>query len=193
MSASENKLAEVLAKIASAPPEQIHLYSAWIGIRHLRAEVEEKAVLELLWQMTNVPRIDVNDSSSICEAHDCAHKFSHSFVRLAGGHAELGELARIRVAIEVLEAHPGLPAASALLEPLCAQRDELRAAVEAERRAHQAAHAAADEAHRLATEKALAAAEQDAEVIKSRRALAAFENPEVPLVRGRQKLEASPA
>ena len=190
MTQNEIKLQAVETQIASTKPEQVHLYSALLGIRHLRAVVEGKALAELVWQMTIVPQIDVNDSSSICEARDCANKFSFSYARESGGYKELAELAQLYAAQAVLENHPDMPAAIATLEPLCTERAQLRAQVAADAAAHAAAHAAADEAHRTATERALAAVSNDPEVVKAKRALAAFENPDVPLVRGRQPVPA---
>jgi hypothetical protein len=193
MTPNELKLAAIEAQIASAPPEKIHLYSALLGIRHLRAVVEGKALAELVWQMTIVPQIDVNDSSSICEARDCANKFSFSYARESGGYKELAELAQLDAALAVLERHPDMPAAIAILQPLCTERDRLREAIAAERAAHDAAYASACDAEREATTKALAAVETDPAVIAARKALARFEDPEVPLTRGKQSLASAAA
>ena len=193
MTQNEQKLQAVETQIASTKPEQVHLYSALLGIRHLRAVVEGKALAELVWQMTIVPQIDVNDSSSICEARDCANKFSFSFAREGGGYRELAELAQLDAALAVLERHPDMPAAIATLEPLCSERTTLRQAITAEKAAHNAAYASACDAEREATTKALAAVENDPSVIAARKALARFEDPEVPLTRGKQSLASAAA
>jgi hypothetical protein len=190
---NEIKLAAIEAQIASTKPEQVHLYSALLGIRHLREEGEAKALKELTWQMTIVPSVDVNDSSSICEARDCGNKYSFSFARESGGYRELAELAQLDAALAVLERHPDMPAAIATLEPLCTERGRLREAIAAEKAAHNAAYASACDAEREATTKALAAVENDPSVIAARKALAKFEDPEVPLTRGKQSLASAAA
>jgi hypothetical protein len=193
MTQNEQKLQAVETQIASTKPEQVHLYSALLGIRHLRAVVEGKALAELVWQMTIVPSVDVNDSSSICEARDCANKFSFSFAREGGGYRELAELAQLYAAQAVLENHPDMPAAIATLEPLCSERTTLRQAITAEKAAHNAAYASACDAEREALERAKASVETDPAVIAARKALARFEDPEVPLTRGKQSLASAAA
>jgi hypothetical protein len=105
------------------------------------------------------------------------------------GGKELDFLARFHAALHAIEAHPDMPEAKRLLDPLLAERDRLVATIAAETAAHAAAVAAAENAHRLAMDRAAAAAAADPAVAAAAAALAKLTaEPEVsvpPLVRGK--------
>jgi hypothetical protein len=182
MTTNEIKLADIENQIGNSDRRQVALFSALLGLNHMRETIEKKALTYLEWKTSN-------DMPGNCDPQTAADIYGGAWARGEG--ADLLELAKINASIALLESNTDVQAARATLEPLCAHRAELRVQVASEAAAHAAAHAAADEAHRTATERALAAVSNDPEVVKAKRALAAFENPEVPLVRGRQPVPAT--
>jgi hypothetical protein len=181
MTQNEIKLQAVETQIGNSDRRQVALFSALLGLNHMRETIEKKALTYLEWKTSN-------EMPANCDPQTAANIYGSGWARGEG--ADLLELAKIHASIALLESNPDVQAAIATLEPLCTERAQLRAQVAADAAAHAAAHAAADEAHRTATERALAAVSNDPEVVKAKRALAAFENPDVPLVRGRQPVPA---
>jgi hypothetical protein len=184
MTPNEIKLQSIENQIGNSDRRQVALFSALLGLNHMRETIEKKALTYLEWKTSN-------EMPANCDPQTAADIYGSGWARGEG--ADLLELAKIHASIALLESNPDVQIARATLEPLCAHRAELRAQVAADAAAHAAAHAAACDAERAATTKALAAVENDPSVIAARKALARFEDPEVPLTRGKQSLASAAA
>ncbi|MCX6880713.1 MAG: hypothetical protein NTW21_43940 [Verrucomicrobia bacterium] len=182
MTQNEQKLESVTNQIQATDPRARALYTALLGLLHMKAKVELEATTSLEWQTSN-------HVSPQCSPIDAANHFEYFWAR--GGGNELVQLAKLHAALATLEAMPECQAAREHLAPLVAERDRLAEAIRAEAAAIAAARSAAEAAHQAAVERAQAAAAADPQVLEARRKLAAFESqPEAPppLVRGRQRL-----
>jgi hypothetical protein len=184
MTTNETKLQSIENQIGNSDRRQVALFSALLGLNHMRETIEKKALTYLEWKTSN-------EMPANCDPQTAADIYGSAWARGEG--ADLLELAKIHASIALLESNPDVQAAIATLEPLCSERTTLRQAIAAEKAAHDAAYASACDAEREATTKALAAVETDPAVIAARKALARFEDPEVPLTRGKQSLASAAA
>jgi hypothetical protein len=176
---NDRKLLDLTAKIHQLDSEHENLYTAKISVESARATLEANGLASVLWLAGNVhPRGDAGAG---------ADEINSWFAR--GGGQDLEKLARLDAASAALSRHARMASAIATLEPLCAERDALVAAIAAEKLEIETAQAAAQEARRLATEKALASVESDPALVAAEKALERFNGgpgaADMPLTRGK--------
>jgi hypothetical protein len=171
MTTNEQKLANVTTAIYGVPAPLRTLITAKLATEAALKRAQSESLTGLLWQAQEHchPQLDGAAGASQLE----------SWMHRSGG-KELDFLARFHAALAAIEAHPDMPEAKRLLDPLLSERDRLVAAIAAETAAHAAAVAAAENAHRLAMERAAAAAAADPAVAAAAAALAALTTEPAP-------------
>jgi hypothetical protein len=170
MTKNETLLHDLQHQIGNSDRRHVALYSALIGLQHMREKIEIVALAYLEHKSSNV--------LSDCEPQNAADAYAIGWARGEGG--DLLELSKLHASIALLESNPDVQAAVANLEPLCQERTRLRALVAQEAAELAQAQAAAAEAVRAAIERATATAANCPEVRAAAERLAALSNPQAP-------------
>jgi hypothetical protein len=156
-----NTLTQIIAQQGQTDQELVAIFGAKLALDHMTEKLATTAARETLWGLSE-GQLDGAFNAEILEN------------RWRDGGRELALFGKATTARLVIESHPRYAEALATVGPLHAEALRLTAKIESDRLARQFAEAAAEEALRVANERAAAAAAADPAVVAARRALEAL-------------------